>query len=341
MKFGAFGLSGTFQQIVDECQFVERAGFDGVFFGQHHQAQRLPGRPVFQDRIVGNLLLCAAVAARTERVDIGTAIHILPLSNPVQVAEDTAAIDIVSGGRFIFGVGIGYQPRDFDAFGIPIAQRVSRFEEGLEILRRAWTEDTFSFVGKRFTLRNVSITPKPVQKPHPPLWVGPWSLEGAKRAARQGTGFISDPIHSTPALKQMVDVYRDLATARGVKPYVAVMREILIADSREEAMDLYGDAVLGTFRYYWANKAINPDLEPWVKDKKSMNEVTWDALTKDDRVLVGSPRDVIRQIEKLNDDLGGSMEYVLPVFAHPAQNGHEKAMAAMKLFAEKVVTHFR
>jgi probable F420-dependent oxidoreductase len=340
MKFGAFGLSGTFQEIVDECQFAERVGFDGVFFGQHHQAVRIPGRQVFQDRIVGNLLLCAAVAARTERVDIGTAIHILPLSHPIQVAEDTAAIDIISGGRLILGVGIGYQPRDFEAFGIPMAQRVSRFEESLEILRRAWTEDNFSFVGKRFTLRNVSITPKPMQKPHPPLWVGPWSMEGAKRAARQGTGFVSDPIHNTPALQQMVTLYKELATARGVKPYTAVMREILIADSREEAMELYGEAVLGTYRNYWSVKAINPDLEPWVKDMKSQQDVTWDVLTRHDRVLVGSPKEIIGQIERLNDDLGG-FEYLLPVFPHPAQRGHERAMAAMKLFGEKVAPHFR
>lgn len=339
MKFGAFGLGGGYQQLMEEVQFAERVGFDGVFFGQHHQDAQAARQAVFQNRIVSNLSLCMAVAARTERVDVGTAVHLLPLSHPIQVAEDVAAIDIVSGGRFILGVGIGYREYDFDTFGIPIAQRVSRFEEGLEILRRAWTEDTFSFVGKRFTLRNVSV-PKPIQKPHPPIWVGPWSMDGAKRAARQATGLITDPIHDTPAEARMVDLYRNLATARGVKPYVAVMREIMIADTREDAMNLYTESVLNTFRNYWQHNGFNPEFDPWVKQIKSPQEVTWERLTKNERVLVGSPREVIQQIERLSSDLGG-IDYLLPIFLHPREQGHEKAMAAMKLFGEKVAPHFR
>ncbi|MSP78924.1 MAG: LLM class flavin-dependent oxidoreductase [Dehalococcoidia bacterium] len=340
MKFGAFGLSGSYQQVIQESQEAERLGFDGVFFGQHHQTTEAAARQaVFQNRIVGNLVLCTAVAARTERVHIGTAIHLLPLSHPVQVAEDTAAIDIVSGGRFILGVGIGYREYDFDTFGIPIAQRVSRFEEGLEIVRRAWTEDSFSFVGKRFTLRNVSV-PKPIQKPHPPLWVGPWSMEGAKRAARHGAGFISDPIHDTPSLQRMITLYKDLSKARGMKPYVVIMREMMLAESQEKAKELYMNSVLGTYRNYWTHHGINPELEPWVKEIKSQEEVTWERLTKNDRVLYGSPSDIVKQIKKLNDDLGG-IDYLMPVFIHPPQQGHEKAMEAMKLFAEKVIPNFR
>jgi alkanesulfonate monooxygenase SsuD/methylene tetrahydromethanopterin reductase-like flavin-dependent oxidoreductase (luciferase family) len=345
MKFGAFISGASYAEMIETAQFAERAGFDGVFFPQTHQPVRSPGGAYPPQQpgatlLACTFLVCAAVAARTERVQVGTALRILTISHPVQIAQEAAALDIISGGRFILGAGIGYQPQDFAAYGIPMANRLSLFDEGLEIVRRCWIEESFSFVGKRFTLRNVAIAPKPLQKPHPPLWVGPWSLEGAKRAARQATGILTDPFSSNAAQERMVTTYRSLAKDRGVAPYVACMREIMIAESREEALNVYGESAVRTYRGLWGNKGINPELEPWVRSVTSAEQVTLEALKPDERFLIGSPRDVIRQIERLDQDLGG-MGYMIPLFISPPKDGYQTRTAAMKLFSEKVIPHFR
>ncbi len=147
-------------ELIIEAQQAERAGFDSFFLTEHHQEP--------SGYLPSPLPLAAALAARTSTIRLGTGIAILPLYHPTRLAEDCAVIDIISKGRLILGVGQGYQEGDFAAFGLKVSDRVSLFEESIEILRRAWTEEKVYFVGKRYTLQNVMVTPKPVQKP--PRW---------------------------------------------------------------------------------------------------------------------------------------------------------------------------
>src|SRR5713226_3910446 len=172
-------LTRMVDEVIAEAQQAERCGFDSFFLTEHHQEP--------SGYFPSPLPLAAAIAARTSRIRIGTGIAILPLYHPTRLAEDCAVVDIISKGRLILGVGQGYQEGDFAAFGLKVSDRVSLFEESIEILRRAWTEDKVYFVGKRYTLRNVIVTPKPVQKPHPPLWVAALGDEPMKRAAAWAT----------------------------------------------------------------------------------------------------------------------------------------------------------
>ena len=148
-------LTQMVDEVIAEAQQAERCGFDSFFLTEHHQEA--------SGYLPSPLPLAAAIAARTLRIRIGTGIAILPLYHPTRLAEDCAVIDIISKGRLILGVGQGYQEGDFAAFGLKVSDRVSLFEEGIEILRRAWTEEKVYFVGKRYTLQNVMVTPKPVQ----------------------------------------------------------------------------------------------------------------------------------------------------------------------------------
>ena len=131
-------------EVVAEAKLAESVGFDSCFFGEHHQ-----DRDGF---LPSPLIVSAAVAAQTTTLNLGTSVILLPLHHPVHLAEDVITLDIVSRGRFILGVGLGYQPVDFRTFDIAIEQRVSRFEEEIEIIRQCWSGERFSFSGEHFNL---------------------------------------------------------------------------------------------------------------------------------------------------------------------------------------------
>ena len=330
IKFGAFGLSGSFDEVCERVQLAEAVGFDGAFFGEHHGGTRI--------RYAFKLPFIAALAARTQRIKLGTSILLLPLYHPVHVAEDAAIIDNISNGRMILGLGLGYQPQDFRAFGIPFSNRVTLFEEGIEIIRRAWTEETFSFVGRRFSLHNVSITPRPVQQPHPPIWLAAWTEEGVKRAARIGDAYVTDPIQNLRCLKDLSSLYRQLADRRQRPAQVVLMRELLIGESRQEAMDVFGPGLTGTFRYYWTNKAFNEAYDPWVRDLKSAEELTLERVLSE-RVIAGTPADCAEQIEFWCRETGA--DYVQLVLPQAATSPHEAAMKAIRLVGEGVIPRLK
>src|SRR2546422_1780855 len=193
-------LTRMVDEVIAEAQQAERCGFDSFFLTEHHQEP--------SGYFPSPLPLAAAIAARTSRIRIGTGIAILPLYHPTRLAEDCAVVDIISKGRLILGVGQGYQEGDFAAFGLQVSDRVSLFEEGIEILRRAWTEEKVYFVGKRHTLQNIMVTPKPVQKPHPPIWVAALGDEPMKRAGRLGDALLADSFQLPERLKRRGAPYR-------------------------------------------------------------------------------------------------------------------------------------
>lgn len=350
MKFAPFGVGGgAFESAVETAQLVESIGYDGLFFGFHHspdirQAVGMRVQPQGAgggERGGSQWPRIAALAARTKRITFGTGIFLLPFAHPINVAEDVATIDHISQGRIILGVGPGYNKADFDMFGMPMSHRVSMFEEGLEVIRRAWTEDKFNFVGKRYTIRNARVLPKPYQKPHPPIWVGPWTVEGFKRAARQGDGVITDPQQSRAALKEFIRAYRELAVARGKKPVVALMRSTMLASNREEAVLRYGPGAVAGAQYAIRSNYLQAEYEPWAKDLKSYDQMTFDMINFDNRYLLGSPEDIVGQIQQMDEEFGG-IDYLLPSFAGgggPDAAKHQQQ--ALRLFGEKVMPKFK
>ena len=195
MKFGLYSsiaspprgehLDRAIDEVIAEAQLAESVGFDSCFFGEHHQDK--------DGFLPSPLIVATAVAARTRTLRVGTSVLLLPLHHPVHVAEDVITLDLVSKGRVVLGVGIGYQPADFNVFAVPMEDRLARFEESVEILRLAWAGETFSFRGKHYTLDDVRITPRPYQKNGPPLWIGASVPAAARRAGRIADGFVGTP----------------------------------------------------------------------------------------------------------------------------------------------------
>jgi len=308
MQVSLFGLHGSFDEIAAQVLAAEQAGFDACLFGEHH------GAPMHQHPQL--LVLLAGLAARTSRIRLGTSIVLSALYDPVHLAEMAAMVDRNSGGRLILGLGLGYQPQDFQHFAVPFGQRVSRFEEGIEVLRRAWTEPRFSHHGRRYRYQDVAVFPKPLQQPHPPLWIAAWSVPGARRAARCGDAYVTDPIQSLAALSAFEGAYRSAAAEHGRTPAVVLMREILCAPTRDEAIRRYGDGLMSTYRYYWRNDAFVLDWDAEIAGAADFEALTLDQLAAD-RVILGSPDECVADLARWCEALGAShVQLVVPPGSH-------------------------
>ena len=242
-------------QLLEESEQAERSGFDGLFVPERH------ARP--ECMFPAPTTLLAAIAARTQRVKIGTYVLMPPLYNPVQLAEETAMIDLVSRGRLILGLGVGYHPRYFDHVGVPIKQREGRFEECVAVMRQAWTTTGPSaFHGRYYHYDAIHLTPKPYQKPHPPIWIGAFGPKSIARAGRLGEVWGAAPfLDSVDAVKAQLDIYREAAIKAGKTPRVALLRDGWLASSMEESEQTFGRLWVEECKFYFRWGMLAPTSE--------------------------------------------------------------------------------
>ncbi|MDZ7727039.1 MAG: LLM class flavin-dependent oxidoreductase [Dehalococcoidia bacterium] len=326
MHISLFHPAGDFEQLVEATQCAEEAGFHGCYFGEHHGAPA-SDRPQL-------LVLLAALAARTSSIRLGTSILLSPLYDPMQVAESASMVDVISRGRLDLGLGLGYQPRDFQQFNVPFKQRVSRFEESVEVLRQAWSGGRFSYRGRRFAYDDVAVYPRPVQRPHPPIWLAAWSLPGAARAGRLGDAYVTDPIQNLNAIKAFAERYRAASSDAGKPGEIVLMREFLCAPTRSEAYDRYAEGVLAQYRYYWQNGAFNAEFDPWIADIGDRSEITWD-MVSGERVIYGTPDDCIGQLEHWARELG--TDHIQLAVPHRRDMTPAQQLDTIRLVGEEVI----
>jgi alkanesulfonate monooxygenase SsuD/methylene tetrahydromethanopterin reductase-like flavin-dependent oxidoreductase (luciferase family) len=169
-KSGDTSEAEAFAQSFELVDAAERWGLDAMWLAELHF---VPDRSV----LASPLILAAAIAQRTRRMKIGTAVQVLPLCHPLRLAEEAATVDQISDGRLIFGVGRSGFPRTYEAYGVPYEESRERFAETLEIVKRAWTEERFSYHGKYFSYDKVALVPKPRQKPYPPIRIAATSVD--------------------------------------------------------------------------------------------------------------------------------------------------------------------
>ena len=209
--------------IIDQIEMLDRIGLDLVWFTEHH---------FLDDGYLPSWIpVAAAIAMRTRHVRISSDVCLLPFNHPIRLAEDLAVLDNLSNGRIEVGVGMGYAPHEFRGFGLPVSRRVSLTDEGIEVLRRCFTGERFSFHGKRYTFDDVVIRPGYVQQGGPPLWVAAMSEAGAQRAAR----FDSHLLPQGPRAA-VLDPWRAALAGAGRDPQnyrVGIIRSCLVTDDVE------------------------------------------------------------------------------------------------------------
>lgn len=318
-------IGRVIQEIFEQAELCEQVGFDGFFFTEHHQQE---------DGYLPNpVLMAGLVGARTKTLKVGTCVLLQPLYHPIRLAEDIAVIDQATGGRVVIGAGIGYQGPDFDAVGISAKGRAPRTEEGVEIMRKAWTGEPFSYPSRYHTIENVRVTPRPSQPGGPPIWLAAWSPPGIARAARMADGWIADPIQSVSVIKAEADEYRALAKKAGRKPYICLMRDCIIGDSPEDA-EKKSEPTMFTHRYYFEGGGYVMDEH--LKDVKSAADLTF-AVAAKDRLIAGTAEQCLDQLKMWEEVI--QPDSLMLRLQQPGGPAHEQVLADIRTFGDKVIPH--
>jgi alkanesulfonate monooxygenase SsuD/methylene tetrahydromethanopterin reductase-like flavin-dependent oxidoreductase (luciferase family) len=269
----------------------------------------------------------------TSRVRIGTFLLLLPLHNAVRVGEDAATVDVISKGRFDMGFGQGYAPSEFEGYGIPRKERASRLEEGIEVIRGMWTQDPFSYEGKHYNLKNISLVPKPAQTPHPPVWIGAGQPKAVERAARMGCHFLG----TSDAFAQ--ETYDNALRAHGRDPknfHAAQLRWAHVAPTREEAWDNVQEHLHYMLTWYgrWLAEAkdfAGAEKFAQLPPAAELRNVTDQLIGAP---MVGTPDDVGREIEAMTGTIRTTH---IVMGMHLPGLDPAKSQRSMELFAKEIM----
>ena len=285
-------MSQRFAELVEQARLANRLGYASITKGMHYSAA--PWRDLQQFPFLSRIMADAPAM----RLNFG--LVLLSLHKPLDSAEQIATVDVMSGGRVILGVALGYRDVEYLAFGTTQKERVKRFEENLEAIKRLWTEDTVDMVGSHFTLAGASVGTRPVQKPHPPIWIGANADPAIRRAARLGDCWYVNPHNRIDTIVRQAEVYRRALDEYG-KPFpreFPARREVFVARSREEAIRVcapYLGAKYAAYQQWGQNEAMptgDNDLG-----------VEFNELLRD-RFLLGSPDEVAEAILRLHRATG-------------------------------------
>ncbi len=273
-----------FAETVEQVRLIRALGFDSIWGGEHHAT---PGFHYFP-----LLPFLQRLAPEAEGLGLGTNLVLLPLHNPVEVAEIGAFLDVITGGRFVLGVGLGYRPEEFAIFGVPMAERVSRLVEGVEIIRRLWTEDRVTHHGRHWRLDDVTIRPRPVQSPRPPILVGSQVPAGIARAARIGDGWLVVPV---PTVDEFAVQATEFARARAEaglppSPYVGRLIEVACGPDEETAIRRAAPFLLTKYAAYLAWGIPGITLDPAAPPATQLRRLAAN------RFAVGSPAQVVEAL---------------------------------------------
>jgi len=311
----------------DDLALVRRAeelGFDCVGKASHYSSQPY--------QMVQQIPFLAQVAAIAPKLRVLCGVVLLPLHKPLDLAEQLASLDVMSGGKLIFGAGLGYREVEFKAFGTTASQRVRRFEENLTAIRRLWTQDRVTMTGSHFELDGASCSVKPVQSPVP-VWIGANADAGIRRAARIADSWFINPHNRLETLERQMQVYKRELDRCG-KPFPAelpIAREVFVAKSRAEAIRLAGPFLEEKYRAYNA----------WGQDKEvpagDAFDVTFDKLMED-RFIIGTPAEVTEALAATCRRIGCNHILVGP---HLPGMPNSLALEQMQMLAEEVLPTMR
>jgi len=336
MRFGLFGgarsRSGTpvgehqggdsqgYRDYINYVREAEDLGFESVFVVEHHFTG--------VGQVSASLGLLSYLAGCTTRIRLGTAVVVLPWHNPVLVAEAAATVDLLSNGRLDFGVGKGYRDVEFNGFCVPMDEATERFDEAMDVIRKAWNSTgRFSHHGKRWNYENIVVEPAPVQRPHPPFWLGAGSEESIRRAAREGYNLLLDQIAPCDLTIERVAMFKDecLKAGRAYDPaMVGTTRGLQLvrnAADREKALALRINMLknIGTL-------ARGRGAERYTQIK----DYSGPPIEFDDAPLLGTPDEIIARLKKLE---AGGVENVLLV-------DPTGSIATLQIFAKEVMPAF-
>ena len=325
LQIGFIPIEGGhyYQEALEEVTRAEELGFHSVWMEEHHS--------VTDHYWPSPLTVLAGFATRTSRMRLGTDILVAPFYHPARLAEDAAMLDVMSGGRFVLGIAIGYKPDEFALYGAELEKRGARFEEQLAIMKALWTQPTVSFKGAYYRVEG-RLEPKPVSRPHPPVWIGGWGDLTLRRAATLADNWIPGP--TADLVRLLAGKQRFLANRRAAgrtEPVTEwpLTRDVIIADTDREARELAEKHIMISYRKEYAGGWRHPFIDASIA-------TDLDGLMKD-RFLIGGPEQVIRALRPFVGEYG--MTHLICRLFFPGMP-HRHIMRELELLTREVLPAF-
>lgn len=349
MEFGMFhefqrrvgqSEADAFTESFELVDAAETAGLDVMWLAELHTA---PERSV----LAAPLSIASAIATRTKRMKIGIAVQVLPLCHPLRIAEEAATVDHISHGRLIFGVGRSGFPRTYQAYGISYAESRERFAEVLEILRRAWTQERFSFDGQFYHFDDICLVPKPYQAPYPELRIAVNSPDTFEQTGREGYPiFVATRLGDLTELVPNLRVYREAWAAAGHpgngKVYLRV--PVYVAETEAQAREEPRESVMHFYRYLGerieqsASQEGARAIENRAERGQRLMNIDYDEVLRS-KIIVGTPAMVTDRLGQLQRDLG--LDGILAEMNCGMHIPHGQVNNSLRLLCETVIPRFR
>ncbi len=342
-EFTGLGDREVFAQSLDEIALADRAGFDGVWLVEHH-FYRQYSHSSAPETIMG------AISQRTERMRIGHGVVLLPFKHPVMVAERIATLDVLSGGRIDVGVGRGLSPLEYEVFGGSMEESRGRVDEAVEILRRCWADQSFSFDGRFWSFPEVDVVPKPMQRPHPPLWTAAVTPDTFTRAADQGLGVLAGPFKPLFMVAEDHDRFAERCRELGRDPRhlgFGMTLGVVVHENHKHARQIAERNI----RWFYEQllRLTGPVLERGGESYRYYREElatlraltggtpSLDALDAAGMVIAGSPEYAIERLQKLANT---GLDHVLCAIAAGGVP-HADVIRTVELMGEQVIPALR
>jgi probable F420-dependent oxidoreductase len=313
-----------YRETLDLVRLAESMGFDSAWVSEHHGAS---------DGYLPSLLpMLAALAASTERMQLGTGVVLAPFHDPLRLAEDAAVVDQLSDGRLILGLGIGWRDEEFRMFGVPRSERAIRTAETIDVLRRAWTGRRFSFEGSAYSYDRVRVTPPAAREGGIPIYLGGYANAAVRRAGRMADGYITDA-DAAEEVRPTLSMLDEAARSAGRDPRslgIALIQNAFVAKGAD-AWDIAHAGVahqLGTYRAWeqGADTSDNDRFEPTPPDEERMRKWT----------PAGKPEEVLRALRPLVEAFGDRELHLIVRLHYPGMD-LEPAAHAVELFGREVL----
>ena len=325
-----------YQDILTQIELGDKVGFDTAWLAEIHFFPNV-------SRIASPLTVLAAAAQRTQRIRLGTAVTLLPLHNPLKIAEDAATVDVLSNGRLELGVGRGAAPSMFAGYNVPIEESRERFEESLTVIRKAWTSDRLTYEGKYLHVKDLQVFPRPVQQPHPPLRIAANSPDTYQIAGRMGL-----PIFATPLIAGSMDKLREYIGAHraslppGVKQDVAVAFPVHTAVSRAQARREVEPSLKHFFMLLEQRRpdiaALPESYQAFQKAIDKLQKISYEEVENLGGVF-GDPEYCVERVKALRDEF--NMNEFICYFNQGGLVDHAAVKRSMELFAREVIPQFQ
>jgi alkanesulfonate monooxygenase SsuD/methylene tetrahydromethanopterin reductase-like flavin-dependent oxidoreductase (luciferase family) len=342
MRFGTFSYNQSrpwipekqaFEELIEQILLTEQLGFDDAWFAEHHHSD--------YGMLASPNLIIASLAHRTKRLRMGNLVNVLPLTEPMRLAEECGMLDILTGGRLNVGLGRGV-PRDDLKHGLDRDTAQARFEEGIDILMRAWTEDTFNFTGKAWNYVDISCRPRPLQKPHPPVYYGATSPNSPPMVARRGWNLAlsRQPLANCA---RAIKSYREERAKHENLPGsgdAIMVRDVYVADTDEQA---WKEAPPQITRFWqlatdnvWRGESVSPDDLPKFTQRFAYfpGGLNLERLDEWGTSLIGSPETVTNKAREMIET--ARPDCLVGMFSFGGLK-HEQVMRSIELFATKVM----